>query len=167
MLISQETKDVLNRLVQSGFIANRIWDRGLSVLNVKFAMNNFEKIFHVGLAHRFPVDWSDTISEILSAYNELTDYFETPTDSSIYSTPLEFFEKNLRFHEETYVLIKRAIDIAVDNGDYNAKTELEKFMIVFNKYINQAILLKDKSIQYGNEYAKFDHDCGDFFLFGE
>lgn len=91
LLISEETNEMLDKLVQQGFILNRIWDRGLSVLNVKYAMNNFEKIFHEGFAHLFPIAWSDTISNIQSMYNVTTKYLPTPLDDSDYNSPREFF----------------------------------------------------------------------------
>lgn len=165
MLISEETNKMLNLLVQQGFILNRLWDRGLSVLNVKFAMNNFEKIFHDGLAHRFPIDWSDTISEIQSKYNIITEYLETPTDNSDYETPINFFEKNLQYHENTYNLLCDTIRIANINADYNVEAELKGFLKLFNEYMNQAILLCDKAIMFKENYADFDFMCGKFFLF--
>lgn len=166
MLISNETNKMLNLLIQQGFILNRIWDRGLSVLNVKFAMNNFEKIFHVGLAHKFPVDWSDTISEIQSKYNIVTEYLETYKDISDYNEPIDFFEKNLQAHQETYNIICDAIKIANVNGDFNVEAELKNFMIIFNQYMNQAILLKDKSQSFKDDYAMFDSMADKFYLFG-
>lgn len=165
MLISNETNVMLNLLVQQGFVLNRLWDRGLSILNINFAMNNFEKIFHGGLAHKFPVDWSDTISEIQSKYNIVTEYLETPTDTSIYLTPLEFFEKNLEYHKKTYNIICDAIKIANINGDFNVESELIGFVKIFNNFMNQAILLVDKSKSFKDDYAMFDSMADKFYLF--
>lgn len=165
MLISENTNRLLNLLVQKGFILNRLWDRGLSVLNIDFAMNNFEKIFHTGLAHKFPVEWSDRFSEIQSKYNIMTEYLETPTDISLYKTPLEFFEKNLVYHESVLQLLKDTIRVANESGDFNVSGELMDFMEDFNNYMNQAILLVDKAKLIGNDYAKFDDMADKFYLF--
>ena len=166
MLISNETNTLLNLLVQQGFILNRLWDRGLSILNINFAMNNFEKIFHGGLAHKFPVDWSDTISEIQSKYNIVTEYLETPTDVSVYSEPLEFFNKNLEYHKKTYSILCDAIKIAGETNDLNVQAELIEFMKVFNKFMNQAILLVDKSKSFKDDYAMFDSMADKFYIIG-
>lgn len=168
MMISDETIDCLNRLVQEGFILNRIWDRGLSVLSVKFAMNNFNKIFHVGLAHRFPVDWSDYFSEVMEKYNVTTRYLVTPEDSSDYNSPREFFDKNLQYHQEMYTILKEAIDTATIQGDINVEKYLNQFVPMFNKYMEQAILLKDKAYAVKNDdWFTFDYMCDKFFLFGD
>ena len=166
MLISNETNTLLNLLVQQGFILNRLWDRGLSILNINFAMNNFEKIFHGGLAHKFPVDWSDTISEIQSKYNIVTEYLETPTDVSVYSEPLEFFSKNLEYHKKTYNILCDAIKIAGETNDLNVQAELIEFMKIFNKFMNQAILLVDKSKSFKDDYAMFDSMADKFYIIG-
>jgi len=166
MLISNETNTLLNLLVQQGFILNRLWDRGLSILNINFAMNNFEKIFHGGLAHKFPVDWSDTISEIQSKYNIVTEYLETPTDVSVYSEPLEFFNKNLEYHKKTYNILCDAIKIAGETNDLNVQAELIEFMKIFNKFMNQAILLVDKSKSFKDDYAMFDSMADKFYIIG-
>lgn len=168
MMISDETIEALNKLVQQGFILNRLWDRGLSVLGVKFSMNNFNKIYHVGLAHRFPIDWSDYFSNVMEQYNVTTKYYVTPEDSSDYNSPREFFDKNLIYHQNMYQVLKSAIDTAILKGDVNVEKYLNQFVPVFNKYMEQAILLRDKAYCVKDEdWFMFDYMCGSFFLFGE
>ena len=167
MLIKDETIECIDRLVQQGFILNRLWDRGMSVLDVKFAMNHFVSIFHTGLAHRFPVDWSDFLSEIEAMYNVTTKYYETPEDVSDYGDPSEFFNKNLEYHIETYEMIKTAINTATANGDINVAKELDSFVRVFNKFMHQAILLVDKTKLFNGNWANFDYMSDTFFLFKE
>lgn len=164
-MISNETIECLNELIQQGFILNRLWDRALSVLSVDFAMNKFAKIFHEGLAHRFPVDWSDYFSDILAQYNVKAAYYATPTDVSEYASPLEFFNKNLEYHTKTYELLKKSINVAVLNGDINVEKALNHFVLVFNHYMEQALLLKDKAVACGGNWFFFDDMCDDFFLF--
>lgn len=166
LLISEETNEMLDKLVQQGFILNRIWDRGLSVLNVKYAMNNFEKIFHEGFAHLFPIAWSDTISNIQSMYNVTTKYLPTPLDDSDYNSPREFFYKNLKYHEETYNILVQAMKVANEHGDYNVSKELGSFMRTFNKFMEQSILLVDKANAVKNDdWFTFDYMCDKFFVF--
>lgn len=167
MLISEETNKMLDLLVQQGFILNRLWDRGLSILNIKFAMNNFEKIFHVGFAHKFPVEWSDTISEIQSKYNMTTKYLATPEGIKDYNSPLEFFEENLQYHNKMYEILCDSIKVAIEQNDFNVESELKSFMIVFNKYMNQSILLVDKCKQYKDNYFMFDSHADNFYLFND
>lgn len=161
--ISLATIEMLNRLVQRMFLHNRILDRGLSVLNVEFVMHNFESIYHSGMAHKYPL-LADSISSILTDYNITTKYYDTPSDESGYTTPLDFFDKNLELHSSTYSLIKEAIDTSVENGDINVESELKNFMRTFNKYIAQSILLKDKAKSFGNNYALFDAFAEQFYI---
>lgn len=164
-MISNETIECLNQLIQQGFILNRLWDRGMSVLGVDFAMNKFVKIFHEGLAHRFPVDWSDYFAHILEQYNIKAAYYVTPEDVSEYATPIDFFDKNLEYHRRMYDLLKKAMNVAVLNGDVNVEKALNHFILTFNRYMEQALLLKDKAVAVNGNWFLFDSMCDDFYLF--
>lgn len=167
MLITENTKKELDLLVQRMFILNRFFDRAMSVLSVKFAMNKFVSLAHPKLAHRYPI-LADEIAEMQERYNVSTIYLETPKDDTDYQSPKDFFARNLKEHVTSYEMIKNAISIANSNKDYNVEKELNHFMVEFNKYMEQAILWSDKVSMLKNEdWFVFDYMSNSFFLFGD
>lgn len=163
MLISEATEEKVNLLIQAMFNHNRSWDRFMAVAQVDWAMDNFTKVFHDGLAHTY-LGLVDLLGDILLRYNIAPKYYETKRDTRTYSGMLDFFETNLNEHIETYELIKSAIQTAVDNGDFNVEADLKQFLRIWNKFMNQAILLRDKAQVYGEENkAMFDGFAEQFY----
>lgn len=167
MLISEATEEKVNLLIQAMFNHNRSWDRFMAVTQVDWAMDNFTKVFHDGLAHLY-LGLVDLLGDILLRYNIAPKYYETKRDTRTYSGMLDFFETNLNEHIETYELIKSAIQVAVDNGDLNVETDLKQFLRIWNKFMNQSILLRDKAQVYGEENkAMFDGFSRQFYALKE
>ena len=163
MLISEATEEKVNLLIQAMFNHNRSWDRLMAVAQVDWAMDNFTKVFHDGLAHTY-LGLVDLLGDILLRYNIAPKYYETKRDTRTYSGMLDFFETNLNEHIETYELIKSAIQTAADNGDLNVEADLKQFLRIWNKFMNQAILLRDKAQVYGEENkAMFDGFAEQFY----
>jgi hypothetical protein len=170
MEISKETQGKINDLIAYGFKLNRTWDNFLGWSNWKWAMSGFNKVYHAGLAHLYPL-LSDKFAEILEKYNERPLYADTPADFREYADPLEFFEENLTEQLELYHMVRDAIAMAEIKQDYNAKVELDQLLRLVNKFVDQAILLRDKMQSYIALYgegvksiAEFDEDCGDFYI---
>ena len=163
MLISEQTEEKLNLLIQAMFNHNRSWDRFLGIAGVDWAFDNFVSVFHSKLAHLYPL-LADQIGDILLRYNIAPKYYETKRDTRTYSGMLDFFETNLNEHIETYELIKSAIDTATINGDLNVEADLKQFLRLWNKFMNQAILLRDKAEVYGeSNKAMFDGFANQFY----
>lgn len=97
-------------------------------------------------------------------YNIAPKYYETKRDTRDYVSILEFFEINLKEHEETYNLIKEAINTAVVNGDLNVETDLKQLLRIWNKFMEQAILLRDKAEVYKDNVALFDGFAEQFYI---
>lgn len=154
-MISPEVNDKLNDLVAYQFYLNRVWDAGLSKLNVDFVMVKFEAAFHAGLAHKFPII-ADKISEIQTNFNNVTTYKPTPQGKNDYATPLDFFEfalaemvKGQKMIAETMMwLDEQPDDMGVNASICAALLRLQRF---FAAYVGQAILLRDKSKAYGQK----------------
>ena len=132
VLISEQTEEKINLLIQAMFNHNRSWDRFIAVAQVDWSMDNFVEIFHDGLAHLYPL-LGDFLGDILLRYNIAPKYYETKRDTRTYSGMLDFFEINLNEHIETYELIKLAIQTAIDNGDLNVETDLKQFLRIWNQ----------------------------------
>ena len=117
-----------------------------------------------GYAHLMPL-LADKFSDILLRYNISPKYYETKRDERTYSTMLDFFNTNLNEHIETYELIKSAINVATVNGDINVEADLKSLLRIWNKFMSQAILLRDKAQVYGeNNKAMFDGFCEQFYI---
>lgn len=81
---------------------------------------------------------------------------------------LDFFNVNVNEHTEAYELIKSAIDTATINGDLNVEADLKSFLRLFNRFMEQAILLRDKAQVYGeNNKAMFDGFADQFYILKE
>ena len=167
MLISEETINKLNLIIQRMFTHNRSWDRFLAYSNVEWSFSNFNEVFHHGLAHLYPL-LADVVGDILLRYNVVPAYYETPKDTRVYSSMLEFFNININEHIETYELIKEAIDVATVNGDLNVETDLKNLLRHFNYFMEQDILLKDKAESFGetNKFM-FDSFANQFYVLGK
>lgn len=117
-----------------------------------------------GLAHIF-LKLADKFSDILLRYNIAPKYYETRSDTRTYGTMLEFFETNLDEHTKAYEMIKDAINTATINGDLNAETDLKKLLRIWNHFMEQAIVLRDKAQVYGeNNKAMFDGFADQFYV---
>lgn len=105
------------------------------------------------------------VSDIELRYNVVPKYYETKRDTRTYGSMLEFFNININEHTETYELIKSAIDTATVNGDLNVETDLKALLKLFNRFMEQSILLRDKAQVYGeNNKAMFDGFADQFYV---
>lgn len=170
-MISPEVNDKLNDLVAYQFYLNRVWDAGLSKLNVDFVMNNFEKTFHNGLAHKFPL-LADAISEVQANFNSVTTYKLTPEGRNDFATPLEFLEfaltEMIRGQKMIIDITKTICDTEDDFGVNSIiGSALKKFSIAFAVYVGQVALLRDKSKAYGQKPLNlqlFDEEADSFLI---
>jgi len=152
----------LDEIVTKCFEGNRIADRGMSILSIKFNMNKTEKILHSALAHRFPA-LADLVSEHQSSRDNLTFYGATPADRSDYGTPLDFFNRMLDYMMDLEALVSEALDTSKDE-DYGTFAFLLRFMKEVTDVTAQCIMLVDKAESYGNDWQSFDHRIEDFIV---
>lgn len=166
MLISEETIEKINLLIQAMFNHNRTLDRFLGWADSQWSFVNFSKVYHDGYAHLMPL-LADKFSDILLRYNIAPKYYETKRDTREYNTMLDFFNTNLNEHIQTYELIKEAINTATVNGDLNVESDLKRLLRIWNKFMSQAILLRDKAEVYKDNLAMFDGFCEQFYILQE
>ena len=159
-LISNKLNTKLDEIVTKLFEGNRICDRGMSILNVKFAMNKTEGQLHPKLAHAFPA-LADKVSEYQASRDNLTVYGATPLDASDYVTPLAFFEKVLDYMMDLESLIGQSVEMAKEE-DWSTFTFLSGFLKDIAKVTAQCLLLVDKAEMYGDDWKLFDHNIEDF-----
>ena len=163
MLISEETIEKINLLIQAMFNHNRTLDRFLGWADSQWSFVTFSKVFHEKYAHLMPL-LADQFADILLRYNIAPKYYETKRDVREYNSMIDFFNVNLNEHIETYELIKSAIDTATINGDLNVESDLKRLLRIWNKFMSQAILLRDKAEIYKDNLAMFDGFAEQFYI---
>lgn len=161
-LIPDQVNSALDSIVTKCFEGNRIADRGMSILSVKFAMNNTEKILHPKLAHLFPM-LADMVSGFQDGRGALTAYGFTPEDISDYETPLDFFNKILNYCQDLEGLISESIEIS-SSSDIVTYVFLIKFLRKVSRVTAQCLLLVDKAEIYNDDHMAFDHRIEDFII---
>lgn len=163
MLIAEETIEKINLLIQAMFNHNRTLDRFLGWADSQWSFVTFSKVFHEKYAHLMPL-LADQFADILLRYNIAPKYYETKRDVREYNSMIDFFNVNLNEHIETYKLIKSAIDTATINGDLNVESDLKRLLRIWNKFMSQAILLRDKAEIYKDNLAMFDGFAEQFYI---
>lgn len=163
MLIAEETIEKINLLIQAMFNHNRTLDRFLGWADSQWSFVAFSKVFHEKYAHLMPL-LADQFADILLRYNIAPKYYETKRDVREYNSMIDFFNVNLNEHIETYELIKSAIDTATINGDLNVESDLKRLLRIWNKFMSQAILLRDKAEIYKDNLAMFDGFAEQFYI---
>lgn len=163
MLIAEETIEKINLLIQAMFNHNRTLDRFLGWADSQWSFVTFSKVFHEKYAHLMPL-LADQFADILLRYNIAPKYYETKRDVREYNSMIDFFNVNLNEHIETYELIKSAIDTATINGDLNVESDLKRLLKIWNKFMSQAILLRDKAEIYKDNLAMFDGFAEQFYI---
>lgn len=164
MNVTQTTIDVLYQLIEEAFSMNRFFDRAVSVLGVKFAMNNTAQLCHKsGFAHYYPT-LSDSIGDAcLERYNITVEYGATPEGKEDYNSVQEIIElcqeKVLDF-QNMYI---GAMKVAFDNGDLHIYTSLSEFLEGLSQRSEQIILMVDKLKLYKDNLASYDAHIKDHF----
>lgn len=166
-LVSKSTQEALMEFVKQCFAMNRFLDRAVSVLGVKFAMNQLADLVHHGLAHAYP-NLSDTAGEkCLEAYNISVIYGETPRGDEDYSTVSECIREINKRTIDFQTLTMGVCKIAHNNNDLQVYADMLDILKKVNEYVTQTILLEDKIGVYGNDIAAYDHDVKDFWILKE
>lgn len=125
-LISEKLNYQLNELVGKCFAINRMLDRGMSLLKVRWKLIKTSDTLHSKVAHAYPSSiFADGISDYQALRDCETIYPATPIGNKDYSTPIDFF---IDYHKENLELenmIKDAIEEAVEEGDHTTKKFLD------------------------------------------
>ena len=161
-LIPDNINNKLDEIVTKCFALNRVYDRAMSILSIKFVMNNTVKFIHPKIAHKFPA-LADVVSDYQGSRNNLTFYGVTPEDRSDYTSPLEFFEKILDEMYDFESLLSEALELSKDE-DCVTYAFVLRFVEQVSKVTEQCILLADKASAYKDDWMTFDHNIEDFII---
>ena len=168
MIVSKNTQDALMELIKQCFIENRKFDRMVSVMGVKFAMNKTADRIHHGIAHWFPV-LSDQLGErCLERYNISVLYGETPSGIEDYDRASDIIAEVERRVIDFQTMFMGVCKIALDNNDIHVYADLLDMLEDVNKVVEQVILLNDKMALYGEDrIMAYDHDIDHFWILRE
>src|SRR5574344_716469 len=133
-MIDEKLNENLNLIVGSLFALNRLFDRAMSVLAVKYKALNSAKILHPSLAHQFPLI-ADSVTEIQQKRNMLSRYPATPEGNQMYDSPLQFYEIALEEFHKLEDLIEDTLDVAILEKDHVVKAFLDGLLIQWSSYI--------------------------------
>lgn len=149
-LISEKLNNMLCEIIGECFAINRMLDRGMSLLDTKFAMKNTAALLHPGLAHVFlGSKFADGIGDYIGSRNNLVYYPATPIGNKDYIAPLEFVKDFYTHMINLQTMTYDAIDEAVEEGDYSTKVFLDGFLKNIVEYTDIAQTLIDVFNSYG------------------
>ena len=149
-LISEKLNNMLCEIIGECFAINRMLDRGMSLLDTKFAMKNTAALLHPGLAHVFlGSKFADGIGDYIGSRNNLVYYPATPIGDKDYIAPLEFVKDFYTHMIDLQTMTYDALDEAVEEGDYSTKVFLDGFLKNIVEYTDIAQTLIDVFNSYG------------------
>ena len=163
MNVNDNTIQVLYELITACFVENKKFDRMVSVLGVKFAMNNTAELCHQGIAHYFP-KLSDSIGEkCLERYNIDVKYGATPDGIEDFNSPKDIIyamrDRTLEFQN----MFMGCIVMVQNNQDIQCYVDLLELLKDYNKIVEQTILMVDKLELYGDSLSSYDAHIKEHF----
>lgn len=164
-LLSKEMKSSLEEIVSHCFYCNRILDRIVSILDVKFVMKNTANLIHIDFAHRYPLI-ADKVTEYMSSRDCTSIYGATPIGNQDYSNYIDCINTILEVQLKLEDKVKESIELSNNIKDYTTKVFLDNFLYEISGITSDILLIVDKSEMYGNSQMsamKFDDDIKGFF----
>ena len=150
-LISEKLNNMLCEIIGECFATNRMLDRGMSLLDTKFAMKNTATLLHPNLAHVFlGAKFADGVGDYIGSRNNLVYYPATPIGDKDYNTPLDFVKDYYNYMMTLQTSTYDAIDEAVEEGDYATKVFLDGLVNNIVEYTDIAQTLVDVFGAYGS-----------------
>lgn len=168
-LLTISMKQSLERIIKHCFYCNRISDRIVSWLSVKFVMPITANIIHSNIAHMYLGNLgADGISEYMDSRNCTVVYGETPIGDQEYDNPRDCFNKLLEINLEWENLVKDSIKLAKEEGDYTTMVFLQTYLANIIDITKDILTLVDKSEMYDDSksgWMRFDKDVKSFPIF--
>lgn len=168
MIVSKETQNAVMELIGEAYRVNRKLDRAASVLGVEFVCNNTANLIHHGIAHAFPKIGDKLGEKCLERYNISVVYAPTPAGDKDYITATELIQDVESICIEFQTLMMGCCKVAFENNDIHVYADLLDMLEDVNEIVEQAILLSDKIMAFGEDnLMSFDHDVTKFWILKE
>lgn len=150
--ISDELNVSLNNLVGKCFAINRMLDRGMSLLKVRWKMPITSDILHPKVAHAFTGDlFADGISDYQASRDMETVYPATPMGDKDYDAPIDFFVDFLNECMDFQSMLYDAYEQADEDSDYTTKNFISKIIDNLSEFTDIAQLMIDLCESYGTD----------------
>lgn len=156
-LIHDRTLRGLDEMSRRFFWMNKKLDRMKSVMTVNMVMPTLANFMHLELSHKYPL-LADEVNDIQEMFNYDANYLGVEGATEDYSSMVELSQVLLKWTEETNNQLNELIKISFEEGDFNVYWLLGKLSTEYSKYVENAILINDKSVQYGDDIKALDHD---------
>lgn len=154
MKISDATYNQLNMLLQKSFDCNAQADN--LAYNIDYTRYPLiVDVYHHSFAHIFP-QLADVVSDLMIKLNARPVRLGLPTYENEYLSLLDIFIDNDRMAEEYRQEIRKTIDIADMNNDYEVRIAMEDFLFKFLPYVKQSDIWRFKAEQYKECPQEFD-----------
>ena len=154
MKISEATYNQLNELLMLSFDCNARADN--LAYNIDYSRYpNINEIYHHGFAHKFP-QLADIISDLMIQLNARPVRRQINGYINEYKELVDIFDDNNKMAEEYRQAIRKTIDIADMNEEYEIRIAMEDFLLKFLPYVNQSDIWLNKAIEYKEDPWQFD-----------
>lgn len=161
--ITPETIVAIQEMVKTSFTFNAITDRAKSILSAKFAYNQTGDKIHLEIGHKYPIEYADNLGDLIEAHNVPIVYGDIPIQNTDYSSVKELLESLLEGSYEYQNKLNMCAKIAFENMDLHVYQGILPLIEMYNKIVEQYILLVDKINLYGDN-PSFDTDIESFWI---
>ena len=146
MKISEACYEQLNNLIKKSFDCNAQADN--FAYNIDYTRYpNIANLYHHAFAHKFP-QLADVISDLMIQLNARPVRKAVNEYKSEYLSLYDLFVDNDRMMEEYRQEVRKTIDIADLNDDYEVRIAMEDFLLKLLPYVKQSDIWRTKSEQY-------------------
>ena len=154
MKMQKATYDELNALLRKSFDCNAQADN--FAYNIDYnRYPNIGNIYHHSFAHVFPA-LADQISDLMLKLNARPIRESLNAYEAQYMELKDLFIDNDRMAEDYRQSIKKVIDIADLNDDYEVRIFMENFLLEFLPYVKQSDMWRTFAERYQNDPMSFD-----------
>lgn len=154
MKISEATYKQLNDLIQKSFDCNAQADNfAYSIDYARYP--NIANIYHHSFAHAFPA-FADIISDLMIKLNAKPVRRPLNGYESDYRSLRDLFKDNDAMVEEYRLAVKKTIDIADLNDDYEVRIAMEEFLIKLLPFVKQSDMWRTFAEKYDGDELNFD-----------
>lgn len=154
MKISEACYEQLNNLIQKSFDCNAQADN--FAYNIDYTRYpNIADLYHHAFAHKFP-QLADTISDLMIKLNARPIRKPVNGYNAEYLSLYDLFVDNDRMIEDYRLEVKKTIDIADMNDDYEVRIAMENFLLELLPYVKQSDVWRTKAEQYKEQPYEFD-----------
>ena len=144
----------MNNHIQKSFDCNAQADN--FAYNIDYTLYpNIADLYHHAFAHKFPM-LADVISDLMIRLNARPIRKPVNGYNSEYRSLYDLFVDNDRMMEDYRQEVRKTIDIADLNDDYEIRIAMENFLVDLLPYVKQADIWRTKAEQYKEQPYQFD-----------